>query len=207
MPRFFIRSERKPRGEGERKFKVYAPWWVDPYFSIPGSSIEKMVMAELARRGVFFIFRAQRNDLGGFVDPSWEADFLLPHHKIWIEVQGSHWHSLPGQIENDSLRYASIEMAGWKPHFLWEFDIRARLVDLLDEIGVFYQVDHSKEKAAFDRYMASQVYEAMQYENSMFSIGTDLKDQLAGLRKALANRARPPQGIAVRRPTRRRPKV
>ncbi len=204
MPRFFIRSERTPRDV--RSFRVYAPWWVDPYLNIPGSSIEKMVLAELARRGVYFIFRAQRNDLGGFVDPTWEADFLLPQHKIWIEVQGSYFHSLPGQIEKDSLRYAAIEMAGWKPHFLWEFDIRTRLISLLDEIGVFYSVNANREADAFDRYKASTVYQAMAYPGSRFSIGSDtLTDQLVGLRKALSGRTKPPQ-LRVVRQTRRKPK-
>jgi very-short-patch-repair endonuclease len=204
MPRFFIRSGRL--GRPQRTFKVYAPWWVDPYLDIPGSSIEKMVLAELSRRGVFFIFRSQRNDLGGFVDPSWEADFLLPQHKIWIEVQGSYFHSLPGQIEKDSLRYAAIQMAGWKPVFLWEFDIRTRLIDLLDEIGVFYQVNQKAEKEAADRYGASKVYEAMRYQDTQFSVGRDnLVDQLVGLRKALAGRTKPPQFV-MRRVTKRKPK-
>jgi len=203
MPRFFIRSERVRKPQSS--FKVYAPWWVDPYLAIPGSSIEKMVLAELSRRGVFFIFRAQKNDLGGFVDPSWEADFLLPQHKIWIEIQGSYFHSLPGQIENDSLRYAAIEMAGWKPHFLWEFDIRTRLIDLLDEIGVFYQVDRTAQAEARSKFGASAVYEAMRYPGANFSIGRDLTDQLGGLRKALSNRARPPQ-LRVTWRNRRAPK-
>lgn len=204
MPRLFIRSERKRRPI--HTFKVYSPWWVDPYLEIPGSSIEKMVLAELVRRGVFFIFRAQRNDLGGFVDPTWEADFLLPQHKIWIEIQGSYFHSLPGQLEKDSLRYAAIEMAGWKPHFLWEFDIRTRLVDLLNQIGVFYMVDQSAESRARSTYGASKVYEAMLYGDGKFSIGTDIKDQLSGLRKALSGRAKPPQ-LRKTYTTRRRPKV
>jgi G:T-mismatch repair DNA endonuclease (very short patch repair protein) len=196
MPRFFIRHERAPKDE--RDFRVYTPQWIDPYFWLVGSSIEKMVMAELARRGVFFIFRSQKNDLGGFVDPSWEADLLLPHHKIWIEVQGSYWHSQKGSIENDSLRYAAIEMAGWKPVFLWEFDIRERLHEKLDEIGVFYTVDYAKEKAARDRYGAA--------DNVPFGLGDEeLVDQLKGLRAALVGRTRPPQ-YTVRRQTRRRPK-
>lgn len=202
MPRFFIRNERLP--QPERRFRVYAPWWVDPYLDIPGSSIEKMVLAELARRGVFFIFRAQRNDIGGFVDPSWEADFLLPHHKIWIEVQGSYWHSKDGQIEADSMRYAALQMAGWKPHFLWEFDIRTRLISLLDEIGVFYQVDFTREAAALSQHGASKVYEAMRYAGSNFSIGRDLTDQLGGLRLALSARTKPIQ-YSFRRRVKRRP--
>lgn len=205
MPRFFISSERKPRGE-QRSFRTYVPWWVDPFFAIKGSSIEKMVMAELARRGVYFMYRPQGNNLGGFVPPDQEADFLLPQHKIWIEVQGSYFHSKPGQIENDAMRYAEIEMAGWKPVFLWEFDIRNRLIELMDEIGVFYQVDRSKEAEALSRYGASQVYDVMQYEDANFSVGRELVDQLKGLRKALAQRTTQAP-LIVRRRTGRRPKV
>lgn len=190
MPRTFIRHERQPRDE--RKFKVYVPWWVDPYWFIVGSSIEKMVLAELARRGVYFIFRNQKNDIGGFVDPNWEADFYLPHHKVWIEVQGSYFHSLPGQIEQDSLRYAALKMAGWNPVFLWEFDIRTRLPEILDAVGVFYMVKVSKENEARDKYGVT--------EGLRFKLGDEsLVDQLIGLRKALANRTRPPQFVVRRR--------
>ena len=198
MPRSFVRSERV-RTPG-RKAKVYAPQWIDPYWWLLGTSIEKMVMAELARRGVYFIFRSQTNTLGGFVDPKWEADFLLPQHKIWIEVQGSYFHSLPGQIETDSLRYAAIEMAGWKPVFLWEFDIRTRLNEKLDEIGVFYTVNPATEAAAASQYGVSP--------GLRFKLGEEtLVDQLVGLRKALSKRTKPPQfAIQRRMPWERREK-
>ena len=189
MPRTFIRRERKPRERYQAR--VRSQYWIDPYWWIVGSSIEKMVMAELARRGVYFIYRNQVNDLGGFVDPKWEADFYLPHHKIWIEVQGSYFHSLPGQIEQDALRYAAIEMAGWKPVFLWEFDIRTRLHEVLDQVGVFYQVDRATEQAARSRYGTMQGLD--------FSLGSEtLVDQLKGLRAGLAKRRKPPQ-FAFRR--------
>lgn len=190
MPRTYVRHERNP---SERyKSRVLQQYWTDPYWWIVGSSIEKMVMAELARRNVYFIFRAQTNTIGGFVDPKWEADFLLPHHKIWIEVQGSYFHSLPGQIEQDSLRYAALEMAGWKPVFLWEFDIRMRLQEKLDEIGLFYMVDAAAEKAARLKYGTSPALR--------FKLGDEsLVDQLVGLRKALSNRTKPPQFVVRRR--------
>lgn len=189
MPRFFIRHERSPREE--RKFRVYSPWWVDPYWFLVGSSIEKMVMAELARRGIYFIFRAQSNNLGGFVDPSWEADFLIPQHRIWIEVQGSYFHSLPGQLENDAMRYAAIEMAGWRPLFYWEFDIRTRLIALIDETPEFYQARVAVEAAARSQYGTSP--------GLSFKLGDpNLVDQLVGLRAALRKRTKPPQ-YAVRR--------
>lgn len=190
MPRSFIRHERNPQERFQTR--VLVPWWVDPYWFLVGSSIEKMVMAELVRRNVFFIYRAQENTIGGFVDPKWEADFLLPHHKIWIEVQGSYWHSLPGQIEQDALRYAALEMAGWKPVFLWEFDIRERLPDKLNEIGVFYEVNAAAEQKARDKYGTSP--------GLRFKLGEEnLTDQLKGLRAALSKRAKPEQYIFRRR--------
>lgn len=201
MPRFFIRSERVRREQ--RTQKVYAPWWVDPFWWIQGSSIEKMVMAELVRRGVYFQHTPQANTLGGFVDPSWEADFFIPQWKIWIEVQGSYFHSLPGQIENDSLRYAAIEMAGWRPIFLWEFDIRTRLVDLLDEVPEFYAARLDAERAAAQKY---GVTPGLPFFEGGFDPKTGKQiDHLAGLRKALSKRTKPPQ-YGVRRRTRRKPK-
>lgn len=195
MPRSFIRHERKPLSE--RRFRVYKPWWNDPFWWIQGSSIEKMVMAELVRRGIYFEHTPQSNTLGGFVDASWEADFLVPQHKIWIEVQGSYFHSLPGQIENDSLRYAAIEMAGWRPLFWWEFDIRSRLNELMDEVPEFYQAKLETERLAARTYGVSA---GLPFREG----GIDPKtgkaiDHLAGLRQALANRTRPPQYVFRRR--------
>jgi very-short-patch-repair endonuclease len=195
--RSYLRRPGDRRPQDVRNFRVYAPWWIDPNWYLTGSSIEKKVMAELQRRGVYFIYRNQSNSLGGFVDPTWEADFLLPHHKIWIEVQGSYFHSLPGQIEKDSLRFAAIEMAGWKPIALWEFDIETRLHDLLDEIGVFYQVDLKKEADARKKYGVT---------DETFKVGKR-DDQLKGLRASLAKRRKPDQLIYRRRRAgERRPK-
>jgi very-short-patch-repair endonuclease len=196
MPRWFIRYDRQPRAS--RKFKVYTnPEWNDPFWFILGaSSIEKMVMAELFRRGVYFQHRVQSNTLGGFVDPTWEADFLLPQYQIWIEVQGSYFHSLPGQIEADAYRFAAIEMAGWRPIFLWEFDIRTRLHDILDEIPELYMVNALQQQQAAALYGVTSGLSF--YEGGVI-------DQLAGLRQALSNRTKPPQ-YRSRRATRRRPK-
>lgn len=202
MPRSFVRHERQPLDE--RRFKVYSPWWIDPFWWIQGSSIEKMVMAELVRRGIYFQHTPQANTLGGFVDPTWEADFLFPQHKIWMEIQGSYFHSLPGQIENDSLRFAAIQMAGWRPVFLWEFDIRTRLVDILDQIPEFYVARLQAEALARSAYGTTAGLPF--YEGGIDPKTGKAIDHLAGLRKALANRTRPPQLKTRRRTLKRRPK-
>jgi very-short-patch-repair endonuclease len=196
MPTTYIRHERKP--DGERKSKVYVPRWVDPLPWVQGSEPEKMVMAELIRRGIYFQHVPQRNTVGGLVDPTWEADFLFPQYKIWLEVQGSYFHTLPGAVERDALRFAIIEAAGWKPIFWWDFDIRFRLQEIMNAVPEFYRINRDREERAQDRFRntAGEPY----YE------GGDGVDHLAGLRKALSNRARPPQKLKVRRRKKRRPK-
>lgn len=197
MPRTFVRRERKR--DLVRRFKVYKPWWVDPFVGIQGSSIEKMVMAEFVRRGIYFEHTPQTNSLNwlpGLGNPTWEPDFLLPQYKIWIEIQGSYFHSLPGQIETDSLRFASITLAGWKPIAWWEFDIRTRLLELFDAVPEFYMANMALQAAAAKKY---GVYKNLPFLEGGFDASGKAIDHLAGLRKALHGRARPPQFTVRRR--------
>jgi len=192
VPRTYVRTERKR--DLVRNFRVYRPWWIDPYWFLTGSSIEKKVMAELARRGIYFIYRAQSNNLGGAVDPTWEADMLLPHHKIWIEIQGAYWHSQNNAILRDAFRYAAIEQAGWTPLFWWEWDIHNRLPELMDAVPQFYVADRDAELRAARSIGTAQVGST----RLPFGVGS-LSDQLAGLRGALAKRRRQNQLIYRRR--------
>ncbi len=190
MPLTFIRHERAPRAS--RNFRVYEPWFYDQYFWIQGSEIEKMVMVEFVRRGVYFEHTPQRNTVGGGVPADWEADFLLPQHRIWLEIQGAYFHTLPDQLRHDALRFAMIEAAGWKPMFWWEWDIRSRLTELMDAVPEFYRVTAALQKGRVSTGLA-------------FYEGGDGVDHLVGLRKALQNRARPAQ-LVTRRRRKRQPK-
>jgi len=103
-------------------------------------------MKELVRRGIYFEHTPQTNPVEwGMLksiassDPTkWEADFLFPQHKIWLEVQGAYFHTMPGVPEKEALRFALIEAAGWRPIYWWDYDIEARLVELMDEVPEFY---------------------------------------------------------------------
>lgn len=196
MPNTYIRrpENRKPK-EGPSSYRVYVPRWIDPFPWIQGSSVEKMVMAELVRRNIYFQHTPQKNNLGGFVDPTWEADFLLPQYRIWLEVQGGYFHTLPGAVERDALRFVMIEAAGWKPIYWWEDDIRTRLQDLFNAVPEFYLVNRELNAKTYQRTPGLTFFE-----------GGDGVDHLAGLRKALSNRARPPQNLRVRRRRKRRRK-
>jgi len=219
MPNSYIRrpEDRRPK-ERNSDIRVYVPRWIDPFPWIQGSSIEKMVMAELVRRGIYFQHTPQTNSLGGFVDPTWEPDFLLPQYHIWIEIQGAYFHTLPGAVERDALRFAMIEATGWKPIFWWEDDIRTRLMDIMDAVPELYAANvktnnnpawkRTDQLPFFEGGMTGLVWDATQarYETKGGDIpGTGL-DHLAGLRKALSMRARPPQDMVVRRRKKRKAK-
>lgn len=206
MPNTYVRrpEDRKPE-QTSHSNRVYVPRWIDPFSWIQGSTIEKMVMAEFVRRGIYFEHTPQRNSLGGFVDPTWEPDFLLPQYHIWIEIQGAYFHTLPGAVERDALRFAIIEAAGWKPIFWWEDDIRTRLMEIMDKVPEFYRVNRVlNNKSTFRRTPTLPFWEGALGSKPPGSVTT--LDHLAGLRKALSLRARPPQNLRVKRRKKRRPK-
>lgn len=154
-----------------------------------------MVLAELVRRGIYFQHIPQGNNLGGDVDPTWEADFLFPQFRIWLEVNGVYFHTKTGQIESDALRYAKIEAAGWRLLVWWDYDILTRLPELMDAVPEFYNV-RPEDNDTGDKTGNLPFYTG----------GLDV-DHLAGLRKALSNRARTPQyTMRYRRYNYRRPK-
>jgi len=148
MPRSFFRGDgqRVPQSE-EKSYRYYQPTFYDPYWFVQGSKPEKMVMKELVRRGIYFEHTPQTNPIewGGLKeiaksDPTkWEADFLFPQFKIWLEVQGAYFHTMPGVPEKEALRFAIIEAAGWRPIYWWDYDIEARLPELMDKVPEFYR--------------------------------------------------------------------
>jgi len=181
MARTYIRRRGDRREQKHaRKRRVPVPRWIDPFWWIQGSSIEKMVMAEMVRRGIYFQHTPQTNDLGGLVDPSWEADFFCPQFRIWIEIQGGYFHTLPGQVEADAFRFAAIEAQGYRPIFWWEDDIRTRLPELFDAVPEFYAAQAPEPGRVLSPGLT-------------FYEGGDGVDHLAGLRKALSNRRKPVQ--------------
>lgn len=199
MPRTYIRRSGE-RVKGDNRTRFFLPKWVDPYFWIQGSSIEKMVLAEFVRRGIYFEHTPQKNPLPWLPwqmdrhPDKWEPDFLLPQYKIWIEIQGAYFHTLPGQVETDALRFVYIEEAGWRPIAWWEDDIRTRLQDLFDAVPEFHFVEKDEQDGRRTNF------------GLPFYEGGDGVDHLKGLRQALRNRARPPQGIAKRYKKKRQPK-
>lgn len=110
--------------------------WVDPFPLGFGTLPEKMVYAELSRRGIPFYYL---NDLRFQIpeidfDKWYQADFVLPNQKIIIEVQGAFWHSKPATIDEDAYKFAIYQTTGWKPLAWWDYDILDRLQDLFMEV-------------------------------------------------------------------------
>jgi len=197
MPNTYVRHpEDRKRQEGNRELRVPVVRWIDPFLGMQGSSIEKMVMAEMARRGIYFQHSTTQNSVGHGVDPTWKADMLFPQYKIWMEIQGAYFHTLPGAVEHDALRFAVVQAAGWKPIFWWEDDIRTRLVEIADAVPDFYRVSAAKNKPnkSLPRTPGYGFYEGA------------APDTLKGLRSALSGRARPPQKLVAKRRKKRKKK-
>jgi len=237
VPRTYLRraGERTPQPSGPteqigRSQRVPVPKFYDPYFFIQGSIPEKMVMKELVRRGIWFEHTPQENGLNWENSPSgdltklassdptkWEADFLFPQYKIWLEVQGHYFHTLPGVREKEALRFVLIEAAGWRPIYWWDYDIEARLPDLMNEVPEFYRpvdwfaaehntnrgydmtVEHNQNPRAAHGWTKAgtrndgwkDTYKT--YGNLPFIEGGTGIDHLKGLRTANSNRATTPQ--------------
>lgn len=134
MPRFLtkIATPQKLREQSKRQRASLNQRWRDPFPEVHGTLPEKMVYAELSRRGIPFLFLNDVTinipDLDFLKD--YQADFVLPAQKLIIEVQGAFWHTKPKTIESDAYKFALYETVGYKVLAWWDFDIVARLPDL-----------------------------------------------------------------------------
>lgn len=126
------------RAERAKKLRVRKQAWVDPFPLVHGTLPEKMVYAELSRRGIPFLFlNDQRFEIPeiGF-DKYYQADFILPGPRIIIEVNGSYWHSMEKTIQADAFKYSIYQITGWTVLAWWDYDIYARLGDLFSQTPV-----------------------------------------------------------------------
>lgn len=120
--------QRAPRNQG----------WFDPFPWVHGTLPEKMVYAELSRRGIKFLFL---NDIDFTIpeiefNKQYQADFVLPDHKIIIEVQGAYWHSMPKTIESDAFKFAVYEITGYQVLAWWDYEIVDNLQELIAAVPV-----------------------------------------------------------------------
>lgn len=126
MPRYRKNTlTAQDRLERSQATLVRTGGWVDPFPEVHGTLPEKMVYAELSRRGIPFLFL---NDID-FAIPeidfkkTYQADFVIPSIKMIIEVQGAYWHSKPEALEADAFKLAVYESTGWKALAWWDYDI------------------------------------------------------------------------------------
>lgn len=136
MPRFTkttrLRQTTDYRSYLAGKQRVRKGRWIDPFPFVHGTLPEKMVYAELSRRGIPFLFLNDVKLSFPEIDlvKEYQADFVIPHLKIIIEVQGAYWHSKPKTVEADAVKMAYYELAGYRVLAWWDFDIITRLQDL-----------------------------------------------------------------------------
>ena len=127
-----ISAAKRARNYGRQR--IYGTKrFVDPFPGIHGTLPEKMVYAELTRLGIPFYFlndiRFQFPEID--LDKEFQADFIIPSIKLIIEVQGAYFHSMAKSIESDAYKFAIYEAGGYKVLAWWDFDIIARLHELV----------------------------------------------------------------------------
>ena len=135
MPRFVKRRRQlrtSEKAERALRRRVLKGHWVDPYPNVHGTLPEKMVYAELSARGIPFLFL---NDIRFTIpeidfDKTYQADFVIERHKLIIEVQGAHWHSMEKTIESDAFKFAIYQVKGYTVLPWWDYDILSRLQEL-----------------------------------------------------------------------------
>lgn len=162
MPRYVRRKVKlstKERVERAKRMRVAKPKWIDPFPWVHGTLPEKMVYAELSRRGIKFLFlndiRFQISEID--FDKTYQADFVLPDHKIIIEVNGAYWHSMEKTIEADAFKYAIYQISGYTVLAWWDYDIFARLGDLFTENAVLAATVPSFERGSSELPVQSRV--------------------------------------------------
>lgn len=137
MPKIIVKPVTNPVQLRQRAQKSYTVRrtgaWVDPFPSVPGTQIEKMVYAALMFRGIQFQFQEWLQvDIAGLASNSWyRPDFMIPSIKTIIQVQGTYWHSQPDRIQQDSFEAALFELAGWTVLFWWDYEIFDHLDNLI----------------------------------------------------------------------------
>ena len=117
-----------------------------------GSVQERIVYAELKRRGIPFDFQssfeAGRTSIGGVV-----ADFVLRDKPIIIEVLGRVWHSGFAQRTHDLWRTELLMRKGYVVYELWEETINdERLLDEWFERYIEQYVPIRREGLGFTGY-------------------------------------------------------
>lgn len=136
MPRYINRRKAlstKIRAERAGRLRVRSGRWIDPFPGVHGTLPEKMVYAEFSRRNIPFLFL---NDLRFKIpeidfDKEYQADFVIPHLKLIIEVQGAYWHSMEKTINADAFKFAIYQVSGYKVLAWWDYDILSDLQSLV----------------------------------------------------------------------------
>lgn len=152
MPRY-VTKRRKPlstkeRVERAKKHRIRGSHFIDSFPLGFGTLPEKMVYAELSRRGIPFLYlndiRFQIKEIK--FDKTYQADFVLPDLKIIIEVNGAYWHSMDKTIQSDAFKYAIYQVSGYTVLAWWDYDIYSRLPELFAENSLLrrYNPDDSR---------------------------------------------------------------
>lgn len=162
MPRYVQRRRplsTKERADRASRQRIRKRAWIDPFPNVHGTLPEKMVYAELSRRRIPFLFL---NDIRFAIpeidfDKQYQADFVIEHLKIIIEVQGAYWHSMQKTIDSDAFKFAVYEISGYTVLAWWDYDIFDRLQELFAETPALGGYPPTRELGSSEQAVVSRV--------------------------------------------------
>ena len=133
-----VQERRYRLGEGVLDAYSVMPHleFVDYWSDVPSTRPEKLVFADLIRRGVNFYFSWFMGDFpySHSKFERYRPDFILPDYKIVIEVAGIYWHTRPGMWEYDYTKVAFMAAAGYRVFIFTDREIEEDVVFALDSI-------------------------------------------------------------------------
>ena len=127
MSRLLSRRSRRDSGI---QWRLHKPVWVDPTPWIQGTHVEKMLLAELRERNIFFDFQILLTEIvpeaRGYpvlaMHP-YRADFYLPSIHAVLDPWDDYHHSLPDQAQADWEKLSVYQAFGIKTYHWWASDI------------------------------------------------------------------------------------
>lgn len=182
--RIGVRRRRRSRPTA---FRLHAAEWIDPFPWIEGTKPEKMIFAELVRRGIYFRYQDNfpKEDAKFQVsadDPNFQPDILIPEWKVIIDPFGDFHHSQEKAREADARKLIFYTKSGYEFLHPWSSEV--------ERYGPSWVLLQSKRLWGPPMFPLGKEDLAYKF-NPGYKLGPWVGRGLAGIRAANKKRTRP----------------
>lgn len=180
-------GNRRRRRKDTVKFRLHAATWIDPFPWIPGTKPEKMIFAELVRRGIYFRFQDDFPKADRYVqvsadDPAFQPDIVIPEWKVIVDPFGDYHHSKEDARASDARKLMFYEAKGYEFIHPWSSDV--------ERYGGAWVIAQSQRLKGPPMFPLDPIDQQFKLAPG-YRLGKDIGAGLAGIRAANRKRARP----------------